>query len=86
MKKSSENNFTLILRSIVLEQNHLTITEAAKRLQIGRVALSFLLNGRSDLSLPLAVKIEEVFRYNAGDLLHRQVDSKLDSYVLENFI
>lgn len=79
---SSHRKMIPILRAIILNGNRpLTITDAARALNIGRPALSNLLNGKSDLSLELAVKIEEVFRYSALNLLTRQIEFKLEEYI-----
>src|SRR6266699_954469 len=65
----SNRELTIILRSVVLgSPEQRTITEAAKMLGIGRPALSFVLNGRADLSIELAYNIERVFKYDALDL------------------
>ena len=76
-----------ILRSIILGQrgfsaghSHLTVSEAAITLGIGRPALAKVLNGHADLSLELAVKIEDVFRYSALALLQHQAARKLAEY------
>jgi len=72
---------TIILRSIVLgSSGQRTITEAAKMLDIGRPALSFVLNGRADLSIELAYNIERIFKYDALDLLLRQTRNKLEAH------
>lgn len=68
-----------ILRSIVLAEGR-NVSEAAKILRIGRPALSKVLNGNADLSVELAAKIEDVFRYSALDLLQRQATQKLNEY------
>ena len=73
--------FTIILRSIILgSPEQRSITDAAKMLGIGRPALSFVLNGRADLSVELAYNIERVFKYDALDLLLRQTRIKLETY------
>jgi plasmid maintenance system antidote protein VapI len=68
-----------ILRAIVLE-NGRTVKQAAQMLGIGRPALSSVLNGHADLSLELAVRIEDVFRYSALALLEHQLEIKLAEY------
>ncbi len=50
----------------------MSVTEAAKRLGVGRPALSNLLNGRSSLSPGMAVRLEKAFGADGGKLLDRQ--------------
>ncbi|MXX72820.1 MAG: helix-turn-helix domain-containing protein [Gemmatimonadetes bacterium] len=48
------------------------VKEAAKRLGVGRPALSNLLNGNSSLSSEMAVRLEKAFGANGNELLERQ--------------
>ncbi len=48
------------------------VTEAAKRLEVGRPALSNMLNGKAALSPKMATRIERVFGGTAKDLLDMQ--------------
>lgn len=50
----------------------MTVKEAAKRLDIGRPALSNFLNGNADLSADLAAKLERAFGASARELLDKQ--------------
>ena len=50
----------------------MSVTEAAKRLGVGRPALSNLLNGKSSLSPEMAVRLEKAFRADGEKLLARQ--------------
>lgn len=50
----------------------LTVTAAAKRLGVGRPALSNLLNGNAALSTDMAVRLQKAFRCDSEDLLRRQ--------------
>lgn len=50
----------------------LTVTEAAKVLNVGRPALSNLLNGNAALSPEMAARLERAFGANARDLLDMQ--------------
>ena len=50
----------------------MSVTDAAKRLGVGRSALSNLLNGNSSLSLSMAVKLEKAFGANRQELLDLQ--------------
>ena len=53
----------------------MSVTEAAKRLGVGRPALSNLLNGKSALSVEMAVRLERVFGADRNELLQLQADS-----------
>ena len=50
----------------------LTVTAAAKRLGVGRPALSNLFNGKAALSSDMAVRIEKTFGYDSKKLLQLQ--------------
>ena len=50
----------------------MSVTEAAKRLGVGRPALSNLLNGNSSLSLDMAAKLEKAFGVDGKRLLDHQ--------------
>lgn len=47
-----------ILKATVFDELDITVTEAAKRLAITRVALSRVLNGKGGISPDLAVRLE----------------------------
>lgn len=66
------------LRGIILDGVHgkINIKTAADMLKIGRPALSNLLNGKSELSIELAKKIEYIFRYKGLSLLQWQLTDK----------
>ena len=57
----------------------LSVSEAARRLGIGRPALSNLLNGKSKLSRDLALKLEREFGADADALIRRQAQMEADS-------
>lgn len=69
-----------ILRAIVLGNGTRTVSRAATMLRIGRPALSRVLNGNAELSVELAARIEDVFRYSALALLQHQAARKLAEY------
>jgi len=71
----------IILRSIVLQNDN--VTEAAAKLNIGRPGLSRALNGHAALSMELACKIEDVYRYDAMALLTKQLEYDYDVYRFE---
>ena len=50
----------------------MTVTEAARRLGVGRPALSNLLNGRAALSPEMALRLEGTFGADRNELLERQ--------------
>lgn len=50
----------------------MTVAEAARRLGVGRPALSNLLNGHAALSADMAKRLARTFGADAGDLLDRQ--------------
>jgi len=58
----------------------MTITKAAKNAPNRAPRMSFVLNGKSDLSIELAAKIEDVFGYSALKLLQHQAELKLNEY------
>lgn len=72
----------IVLRAIVLRRGE-TVTQVAKLLGITRPALSKVLNGKADLSMDLAIKIEYVFQYSALQLLYRQVRLKYHSRFID---
>lgn len=49
------------IRAEIIEPQDLTVTMAARVLQVSRPALSSLLNGRADLSGEMALRIEKAF-------------------------
>ena len=53
----------------------MTVTEAAERLGVTRVALSNLLNGKASLSRPMALRLKAAFGADEEDLLGRQEES-----------
>ena len=65
-----------VLLEDVIKPLGLTITEAAKGLGVSRKALSELVNGRSDLSPQMAVRIAEATNTSPESWLDMQ--SKLD--------
>lgn len=69
-----------MIRKNVIEANGLSVTRAATLLNVGRQALSALLNERADLSLEMALRIEQVFGVNADLLAKMQLSC--DMYAL----
>ena len=56
----------------------MTVTEAARRLGVGRPALSKLLNGRAALSQEMALRLESTFGADRARLLDLQADADRD--------
>lgn len=61
------------LRKALSEQG-LSVTEVARRLGIGRPALSNWLNGNSSTSIDMALSVERVFGLPAKQLLEQQLE------------
>ena len=60
------------VRTEVIEPHGLTVTAAAKVLGVSRPALSMLLNGRSDMSGIMALRIEKAFSVKMDTLMGMQ--------------
>ena len=60
------------VRTEVIEPHGLTVAAAAKVLGVSRPALSMLLNGRSDLSGLMALRIEKAFGVRMETLMRMQ--------------
>ena len=72
------------IREEIIPAN-LSITDAARKLDIGRPALSNLLNGNAALSDRMALKLEKVFNTSASELLEmRAMYSEKKVRLLEN--
>lgn len=54
------------------------ISDAAIALDITRSALSRVLNGKAELSIGLALRIESIYGLNADELLSAQLKNKID--------
>jgi len=61
------------IRTEVIGPAGLSVTDAAKALQVSRPALSNLLNGRADLSGDMALRIEKAFGVKMDTLMRMQV-------------
>jgi len=60
------------VRTEVIEPAGMTVTAAAKALQVSRPALSSLLNGKADLSGEMALRIEKAFGVKLDTLMRMQ--------------
>lgn len=65
------------LRRALIVDTGRTVTDVAKQIGIGRSALSNTLNGNAELSIELALRLENIFGMNARDLLIEQMDEKI---------
>ncbi len=65
------------LKWAIVIDSELTVTQAARRLDITRSALSNVLNGKAALSPALAIRIEEQFGLDARELLIIQLDQEI---------
>lgn len=60
------------VRTEVIEPHGLTVAAAARALGVSRPALSMFLNGRSDLSGMMALRIEKAFGVRMDTLMRMQ--------------
>ena len=60
------------IRTEIVEPVGLSVTDAAKALQVSRTALSSLLNSRADLSGEMALRIETAFGVKMDTLMRMQ--------------
>ena len=60
------------IRTEIIEPAGLSVTDAAKALQVSRPALSSLLNGKADLSGDTALRIEKAFGVKMETLMRMQ--------------
>ena len=60
------------IRTEIIEPAGLTVSDAAKALQISRPALSSLLNGKAALSGEMALRIEKAFGVKMDTLMRMQ--------------
>ena len=71
------------IRQQVIPQG-MSVAEAARRLGVGRPALSNLLNGRATLSQTMALRLEATFGANRAELLELQAASDRDRRRVED--
>jgi addiction module HigA family antidote len=60
------------IRTEIIEPTGLSVTAAAMALRVSRPALSSLLNGKSDLSGEMALRIEKAFGVKMDTLMRMQ--------------
>lgn len=66
-----------VLRKLCLEPLGLTVTQAAKALNVSRKTLSAILNGRAGISPEMAVRLSIAFDTTAESWLSQQVQYDL---------
>lgn len=66
-----------VLRESVIEPLQLSVTEAAARLRMSRVALSRVLNGKASISPELAVRLQHGGAGTARAWMHLQANYDL---------
>lgn len=71
-----------ILREDILKQMNLTITKAAKGLEVSRKQLSQVVNETASVSAEMAVRLEQAFGVNAEFWLDMQ--NKYDIWKVQN--
>lgn len=76
VRRSKFRKVTIMLRSIITDD----VTTASRKLGIGRVALSNVLNANAEVSVQLACAIEDVYRYSAEAILIEQTKQNLLEY------
>jgi len=60
------------IRTEIIEPAQLSVTAAAAALQVSRVTLSSLLNGKADLSGDMALRIEKAFGVKMDTIMRMQ--------------
>lgn len=65
------------LRRNIIEPYGLSISKAAQHLQVSRVAMSNLMNGKAALSPDMALRFEKAFEIQAATLLRMQASYDL---------
>ena len=62
----------VFIKTEIIEDYNLSVTDAAKILQVSRPTLSALLNGRGSLSGEMALRIEQAFGVDMETLMRMQ--------------
>jgi antitoxin HigA-1 len=65
------------LQKVIIGQMGMTVTDAARQLQIARPSLSNVLNGNAELSVDLALRLEAVFMIDPKRLLVAQLEEQI---------
>lgn len=61
------------IRTVIMEPNGLSVTDAARVLGVTRPALSRLINERAHLSSDMALRLEKAFGASMDELMQMQV-------------
>jgi addiction module HigA family antidote len=67
------------IKTELLDELHLSISEAARRLKVRRATLSDLIHGKVSLTPAMALRLEQVFHLSMDTLL--QMQAWYDSYM-----
>lgn len=73
-----------VFKERVLQRHGITITDASERLHMSRKQVSLFVNGKSDVSIPLAKKLEISTGITAGFWLNLQ--KAYDLYITSDMI
>lgn len=73
------NNVGRHIASLIKEGNHRQ-ADVARAIGVQRQLLSYIIGGRRELSLPLAMKLESFFNLPEGKLLKIQVEDSIYNY------
>ena len=65
------------LRTEIVDAHGLSVTDAARHLDVTRQAMSALLNGRAGLSADMAIRFEKAFGVKADTMLRMQTAYEL---------
>lgn len=66
-----------VLRELCLEPLNLTVTEAARALDVSRKTLSSIVNGRAGISAEMALRLSIAFDTSAESWLNQQMQYDL---------
>ena len=72
MSKKTPSHPGKVVRTSFLEPLDISVTQGAKALGVSRQALSNLVNGKSRMSVEMAVRLEKAFGFTAKTWIHLQ--------------
>lgn len=73
MSKKNPSHPGKVVRTSFLEPLGISVTEGARALGVSRQALSNLVNGKSRMSVEMAVRLEKAFGFTARNWIYLQV-------------
>jgi plasmid maintenance system antidote protein VapI len=73
------NNVGQYIKSLIIGSGH-SQSDIARSIGVQRQLLSYIVAGRRELSLPLALKLESFFNLPEGKLLKMQAENNVHSY------